>query len=132
MDVIFLNRATILWYSRRQNTVESSTFGSEFIALKTAVEMLIGLRLKLLCFGIPIDGPSNVMCDNEAITKNVRTPQSTLSKKHNAVVFHKCREGVAALIYRCAHELTVTNSSDIFTKQKSSTERDRLIFKFMY
>ena len=70
MDVIFLNRVTILWYSRRQNTVESSTFGNELIALKTAVEMLIGLRLKLLCFGIPIDGPSNVMCDNEAVTKN--------------------------------------------------------------
>ena len=53
--------------------------------------MLIGLRFKLRCFGIPIDGPSNVMCDNEAVTKNVRTPQSTLSKKHNAVAFHKCR-----------------------------------------
>ena len=72
------------------------------------------------------------MCDNEAVAKNVNTPQSTLSKKHNAVVFHKCREGVAAFIYRCAHEPTGTNLSDLFTKQKSSTERDMLIFKFMY
>ena len=115
-----------------QNTVESSTFGSEFIALKSAVEMLIGLRFKLRCFGIPIDEPSNVMCDNEAVTKNVRSPQSTLSKKHNPVAFHKCREGVAAFIYRCAHEPTGTKLSNLFTKQKSSTERNRLIFKFMY
>ena len=31
--LIFLNRAPIHWYSKYQNTVESSTFGSEFIAM---------------------------------------------------------------------------------------------------
>ena len=72
------------------------------------------------------------MCDNEPVTKNVRIPQSTLSKKHNAVAYHKCREAVAANICRCAHEPSSTNLADLFTKQKSSTERDRLIFKFMY
>jgi hypothetical protein len=29
--IIFCNRAPILWYSKRQNTVETSTFGSELI-----------------------------------------------------------------------------------------------------
>ena len=72
------------------------------------------------------------MCDNEAVAKNVNTPQSTLSKKYIAVAFHKCRAGVAAFIYRCAHEPTGTHLSDLFTKQKSSTERDMLILKFMY
>ena len=33
--LIFLNRAPIFWYSKKQNNVESSTFGSEFVALKT-------------------------------------------------------------------------------------------------
>ena len=32
--LIFLNQAPITWYSKRQNTVEASTFGSEFIALR--------------------------------------------------------------------------------------------------
>ncbi len=41
--LIYVNCAPILWYSKRQNTVESSTFGSEFIALKTAVELIEGL-----------------------------------------------------------------------------------------
>jgi len=31
--LIFVNKAPIVWYSKRQNTVESSTFGSEFVAL---------------------------------------------------------------------------------------------------
>ena len=33
--MIFLNRAPIHWFSKRQNLVETSTFGSEFCALKT-------------------------------------------------------------------------------------------------
>ena len=36
--VIFLNKAPISWYSKRQNTVESSTFSSEFIAMRTLVD----------------------------------------------------------------------------------------------
>ena len=28
-----------VWYFKRQNTVESSTFGSEFVALRTATEL---------------------------------------------------------------------------------------------
>jgi hypothetical protein len=38
--LIFVNNAPILWHSKRQNTVESSTFGSEFVALRTAVDMI--------------------------------------------------------------------------------------------
>ena len=35
--IIFVNRDPIIWYSKRHATVESSTFGSYFIALKTCV-----------------------------------------------------------------------------------------------
>eukprot|EP00978_Attheya_sp_CCMP212_P010154 scaffold24349_cov63-Attheya_sp.AAC.1 len=52
--------------NEKQNTVESSTFGSEFVAMKTAAEQNMALRYKLRMFGIPIDGPANVFCDNEA------------------------------------------------------------------
>ena len=42
--LIYVNRALIIWYSKRQNSVETSTFGSEFTALKTGIEMIKGLR----------------------------------------------------------------------------------------
>ena len=32
--VIFLNSSPIYWYSKKQTSVETSTFGSEFIAIK--------------------------------------------------------------------------------------------------
>jgi hypothetical protein len=33
-----------MWYSKWQNTVKSSMFGSEFIAMKTAIEQIEALH----------------------------------------------------------------------------------------
>jgi hypothetical protein len=63
--IIFLNCAPITWYSKKQNTVESSTFGSEFVALRIATELIISLRYKLRMMGIPIHTPCITFCDNE-------------------------------------------------------------------
>ena len=35
--LIFCNRAPIIWYSKRQNTVKVSTFGSELVAMKNSI-----------------------------------------------------------------------------------------------
>ena len=86
--LIFVNKAPIHWYSKRQNTVETSTFGAEFCALKIATEMIEGLRYKLRMFGIPIDGAANVYCDNEAVYKNTSIPESVLKKKHHSIAYH--------------------------------------------
>ena len=69
--LIFVNKAPIIAFSKRQNTVETSTFGSEFTALKNAVELVKALRYKLRMFGLPIEGPTNVFCENESVYKNV-------------------------------------------------------------
>ena len=44
---MFCNKAPIIWHSKQQNTVEASTFGSEFQAMKNAVELIEALRYKL-------------------------------------------------------------------------------------
>jgi hypothetical protein len=78
-----------MWFNKRHNSVEASTFGSEFTAVKNAVEMMEALRYKLWMFGVPIDGPTNVFCDNTAVCKNMRRPQSTLTKKHHSIAYHR-------------------------------------------
>jgi len=55
--LIFLNCSPIIWYSKAQNTMETSTFGSEFTAMRITVELLESLHYKLRMFGIPLDGP---------------------------------------------------------------------------
>ena len=42
--LIYVNNELIKFYSKRQNTVESSSFGSEFVALRIYTEMLESLR----------------------------------------------------------------------------------------
>ena len=130
--LLFLNRAPIIWYSKRQNTVETSTFGSEFFAMRIAVELIEALRCKLRMFGIPLDGPTNVFCDNEAVTKNATIPESTLKKKHNSIAYHRTREAVAAETIRVAKEDGLTNLADVLTKLLPQATKEFLCDRFMY
>jgi hypothetical protein len=119
--LIFIQGEPVIWYSKRQNTVESAVFGSEFIALKIAVEQIEGLRYKLRMMGVPIDGPANVYCDSKSVFKNAAFPESTLKKKHNAISYHKVREAQAAGIIRLAWESGDTNLADMLTKLSAGT-----------
>lgn len=108
--------APVIWYSKRQNTVETSTFGLEFIAMKIAVEQVEALRYKLRMMGIPIEGPANLYCDNESVFKNSSFPESAIKKKHNSIAYHKSRESQAAGSVRVAWIPGTSNPADIFTK----------------
>ena len=113
---IFVNNALIKSFSKRQNTVESSTFGSELVAARIARDMIVELRIKLKLFGVPLLGPTNVFCDNNGVVKNTSIPESTLSKKHNSINYHVVREAAAAGILRVGKEDTKTNLADALTK----------------
>jgi hypothetical protein len=70
--LLYLNRAPILWYTKKQNSVETSTFGSEFMAAKAAVELIKGMcmRYKLRMLGIPLDEPAHLHVDNMSVVLN--------------------------------------------------------------
>jgi hypothetical protein len=114
--LIYCNKAPIIWFTKRQNTVECATFGSEFIALRVALELIEGLRYKLRMLGVPIAGSADVFCDNEGVVKNTTAPESTLKKKHTAINYHRVREAVANGTIRIAKEDTKTNLADMLTK----------------
>ena len=116
--LLFVNRSPIMWYSKRQNTVEASTYGSELLAMRLAIEMIEGLRYKIRMMGIPLDGECAVFCDNSAVVTNTK-PESTLKKKHAAINYHRVREAIAAGTIKVAKEGTQTNLADILTKLMS-------------
>ena len=119
--------APIIWFSKKQNTVESSTFGAELIALKIATELIESLRYKLRMMGVPLAGPARVMCDNQSVVISSSFPESTLKKKHCSIAFHRVREVVAAgklLIY---YERTGSNIADLFTKVLTANKRFPLV-----
>jgi Reverse transcriptase (RNA-dependent DNA polymerase) len=130
--LLYVNNAPVQWYSKRQNTVESSSFGSEFVALRVAKEMIVALRYKLRMFGVPISGATNVFCDNNGVVKNASIPHSMLQKKHNAINYHAIREAVAAGILRVGKEDGMTNLADLFTKVLTADRRRNLCRHIMY
>jgi hypothetical protein len=75
--IIYLNLAPIDWFSKQQNTCESSTFGSEFVAMRVAIEMIKALRYKLQMFRIPIEGLTNVLGDNERVVNSASKVDDT-------------------------------------------------------
>ena len=50
----FLNQTPIDAYTKRQSTVETATYGSEFVAARTAVDQIIDIRTTLRYLGVPI------------------------------------------------------------------------------
>jgi hypothetical protein len=121
-----------MWFSKRQNSVETSSFGSEFVALKIATEMIQGLRYKLRMMGIPIDGPARVLCDNMSVVHNTTAPESMLKKKSNAIAYHFVQENVAMGVIKIAYERSETNLADALTKVQSAPVRQNLMRQILY
>jgi hypothetical protein len=112
----FLNKTPIDWFSKRQNTVETATYGSEFIAGRTCVEQVIDLRTTLRYLGAPIRGKSWMFGDNESVVKSSNMPHAKLHKRHNALSFHRVREAIVAGIVGFYHMPGESNPADILSK----------------
>ena len=90
--LIIINRAQILWFSKKQNLVHTSTFVSEFTAMNQAVELTQALCYKLRMFSIILIGPGSVYFDNYAVYNNVSIPESILNKNNHLVSYHAFRK----------------------------------------
>jgi hypothetical protein len=128
-----VNKSPISWYSKKQGSIEGSTFGSEFVALKTSVEANRALRYKLRMMGVPIDGPTYVYCDNMSVVHNTSSPESMLKKKSNSIAYHAVREAVAMGEILIAYIKTNNNVADLMTKVLPNSEkRSALIAKLLW
>ena len=67
-------------------------------------------------FGIPIEGPTNVFCDNRGVVLNSSRLESNLQKKHNAINYHVVREAAADRILRAGNDDGTTNLADQLIK----------------
>ena len=56
--ILVLNSTPVKWYCKRQATVESSTYGSELVAGRIAVELVMEICYKLCMLGVPVEGPA--------------------------------------------------------------------------
>jgi hypothetical protein len=121
--IIFLNNAPIYWFSKKQTSVETSSFGAEFIAMKQCCEYIRGLRYKLRQMGIAIDKPTYIFGDNKSVLVNSSEPHSQLKKKSSSIAYHFVREGVAKGEWRATYLHTNLNPADLLTKSLAGGEK---------
>ena len=120
--LVMLNSAPLFWFSKKQSSMETSSFGSEFVAMRQCCEYLKGLRYKLRMMGIPVNNPCFIYGDNQSVLWNTTVPDSMLKKKTASVSYHFVREGVSADEWRTAYINTKLNPADILTKNLPAGE----------
>ena len=117
--ILLVNNTPVTWISKRQKTVETSTFGSELVASRIAVDLLIEWRYKLRMLGIHIEEQSWLVGDNMAVVLNTTLPSSSIKKKHLACNYHRVREAIAGGFLTFGHIDTKLNLADMCTKPLS-------------
>ena len=112
----FVNATPIDWYAKKQATVETATYGSEFVAARNAVQQIMGLRTTLMYLGVPVRKSSYLFGDNNSVVTSSTIPHSPNKKRHHSLSYHFVREAIAAGIVRFNHVVSKCNVADIVSK----------------
>ena len=83
-------------------------------------------------FGVELDGPTKVLCDNNSVVLNSSKVESTLNKKHNSIAYHAVRWAVAAKTMIVGKIHTDYNIADAMTKRLTVQRRERLFGDWTY
>ena len=129
--VHFVNKTPVDWYSKKQATVETATYGSEFLAAKTATEQIMDVRQTLRYLGAPIGAKSFLFGDNRSVVTSATLPHSILTKRHNILVFHRVREAIAAKLMAFYWIQSAYNLSDMLSKHWNHPTLCPMILKLL-
>jgi hypothetical protein len=118
-----------IWSSKRQASVQTSTFGAEFTALKKATEDAVTLRYHLRSMGVKVTKETVIWVDNLGVVLNASNPGSTLNKKNIALAYHFVREHVAGKVISIRKIDTKDNYADPMTKALNSTNHHDFFYE---
>jgi hypothetical protein len=74
--LVMLNNVPIRWISKRQKTVETSTYSSKSVALRIATELILEISYMLRSLEVPLDRPALMLGDNMSVVLNTTVPSS--------------------------------------------------------
>jgi hypothetical protein len=122
--LVMLNNTPIRWISKRQKTVETSSYGSELVASRVATELILEIRYMLQSMGVALVGQALMLGDIP--------PSSIVLKKYNAIAYHGVREAIAARIMRFAYIKREENVGDVLTKALSNEKFHYLMKRWLF
>jgi hypothetical protein len=129
--IIFLGKTPIKWSCKRQSSIETSTYGAELAALKTATEEAIAMVHTLRSIGVRVSTPVKIFCDNKSVVDCSTIPANVLQKRHSSIAYHKVRETVAVGLIQVFHIKSENNVADVLTKPLTSIEMSSHFKHFM-
>ena len=119
---MMLNQTHIDWFSKKQNCVETATYGSEFVATRTETNKLIEMCYMLRMLGIPVFSSSYKFRDNLSVIKSTSIPDDTLKIIHIALSYHGVRKAIAASKLKFVNIGSNQNPANVLSKSLASTK----------
>jgi len=114
--IVMVGRTPVIWKSKRQGAIQTSTYGAEFSAMRLATEEAHTMRYMLRSLGIRVEKPTRLYGDNLGVIQNATMPEGTLKKKHVALSYHFVREAVAVNVVSAFKVPGKDNFADVMTK----------------
>jgi hypothetical protein len=111
--IVFGGSTPVLWPSKHQGCIATSTYTAEFVAMWSAVEEAISIRYMLRCLGILVMKPTNLYGDNFGVIQSATIPEGELKKKHVAIIYHYVRESIAAGFINAIWVKSYENFADV-------------------
>lgn len=130
--MLLINNTPLVWISRRQRTVETSTFGSEVIAARTAIDLIVEMRYKLRSISLRVQPQSTLIGDNLSVIMNTTSPASKIRKKHLSCQIMRVQEAVAADIVRFGHICSEHNAANALTKPLGSLAFHQSVHHYLF
>ena len=118
----FVGSTPVVARSTRQSSVQTSTYGAELTAAKTATEEIIQVRYFLRSMGVLVNEATPLFIDNEGVVLNTTNPLSSLNKKALALAYHSVREHQHGGVISVRKIGTDDNYADPFTKPLNSAK----------
>ena len=112
----FWNQTLGDYFSKKQATVETATYGSEFVAARTAVDQIEDIRMTFRYLGVPVEGKTRLFGGNQSVVISGTVPQSALKKRHSLLSYHRVREAIASEMISFHHLPGDSNPADILSK----------------
>ena len=120
--VYLLNGGAISWGAKQQPVVATSTAESEYVAAFTAAQEGVWLRRMCAELGLTLEGPLQLLGDNQAALAMAGKAADSPRTKHIDVRYHYLRDVVSRGAVKLSYTPSEENAADMFTKPLDSVK----------
>ena len=122
----FLGRRLVLWYSKKQHSVSTSTAEAEYIVAGSCCAQILWIRNQLRDYGLLLN-KIPIFCDNTSAIAILNNQVQHSRTKHIDIMYHFIREHVMNDIVELHFVPTEQQLADIFTKPLDESTFSRLV-----